>query len=282
MGRNEYHLAITPYNASKAAPQLLAEACGLSRQAMKEAMFKGAVWLTHSGHTRRLRRHKATLKAGDELHLYHDPKVLAQEPPQARLLVDEGDYSVWFKPPGMLSQGSKWSDHTTLTRWSEQHLQPQRPAFLVHRLDRAASGLMLIAHGKSMARQLAALFENREVDKRYRVVVSGKFPLKPEEMVINEPIDERPALSVARRIGFDAQKNCSLLEVRIETGRKHQIRRHLAGVGFPVIGDRLHGGSNQTDELQLAAVELAFRHPLSEQARHYQLPDELVSSLECV
>ena len=261
MAGSEYHLAITPYNASSNAPQLLADASGLSQQAIKDAMNKGAVWLTHQGHTRRLRRHKGKLKAGDQLHLYHDPQLLAQQPAQARLLADEGDYSVWFKPHGMLSQGSKWSDHTTLTRWSEQHLQPQRPAFLVHRLDRAASGLMLIAHSKSMARHLAALFEQRTVDKRYLVIVEGKFPLKPADKVLDAPIDGRPALSIARRLAFDPGRNRSLLEIRIETGRKHQIRRHLADIGFPVVGDRLHGSSQQRVDLQLAAVSLQFDWP---------------------
>jgi len=275
MSGQEFHLAISAATADQRPSQLLAGVSGLSQATLKDAMHKGAVWLTHAGHTRRLRRQKPRLAAGDQLHLYYDARVLAQEPPQAQLLVDEGDYSVWYKPPGMRSQGSKWSDHTTLTRWSELHLQPQRPAFLVHRLDRAARGLMLIAHSKSMARQLAALFEQRRVEKRYRVIVQGEFPLKPAEQVFTAPVDGKPAHSSARRLAFAPATGRSILEVRIETGRKHQIRRHLAEAGFPVVGDRLHGEGLQQDDLQLAAVSLAFTHPGSGESKHYALPQDL-------
>lgn len=266
-----FHLGITPYNAGEAPSRLLAAESKLSRQQVKQAMHKGAAWLTHAQHRRRLRRDKTRLKPGDQLSLYYNPEVLGQAPPEPRLLADEQDYSLWYKPPGMLSQGSKWSDHTTLPRWAELHLQPQRPAFLVHRLDRFADGLMLIAHSKSMARQLSAMFEHRAVEKRYRVWVQGEFPAQPGEMRIEQPLEDKPAISIARRIDFDAVHKRSLLEVRIETGRKHQIRRHLSDAGYPVVGDKLHGIDSQGD-LRLTAVFLAFVHPQSGELKRYQLP----------
>jgi len=269
MPAKEFHLKITPYNASELPSRLLAADSQLSRQQIKQAMHKGAVWLTHAKHTRRLRRDKTRLIPGDQLHLYFNPDVLQQEPPQPQLFADEQEYSVWYKPAGMLSQGSKWSDHTTLTRWAELHLQPQRPAFLTHRLDRFADGLMLIAHTKSMARQLSAKFENRTVEKTYNVWVHGEFPEQEEAIHIEQPLDGKPAVSSARRIGFDADKNRSLLEVRIETGRKHQVRRHLASVGFPVVGDKLYG-KNETGNLLLTAVLLAFEDPQSGEPKRYE------------
>lgn len=276
MVRHEYHLEITADETAR-AHELLAVASGLSRVEIKLAMQKGAVWLTRNGNTRRLRRHKHTLSAGDTLHLYHAAEILEQLAPEPRLLADEGDYSVWHKPLGMLSQGSKWGDHTTLPRWAEQHLLPQRPAFLVHRLDRAARGLMLLAHSRSFARLLAGMFENRRVEKRYRVIVAGEFPARPLVITLDTEIDGRKALSFAQRLGYDPLQNRSLLEVRIETGRKHQIRRHLAEAGFPVIGDRLHGKPEQHEDLQLAAVRLIFEHPLSGDPKHYQLSDDGLS-----
>ena len=270
LSSREVHVSITPYNANKAVSALLADAAELSRQQLKQAMHKGAVWLTHARHTRRLRRDKAKLAAGDELHLYYNPELLAQEPPPARLIADEGDYSVWDKPRGMLSQGSKWSDHTTITRWAELQLQPQRPVFLVHRLDRHAHGLILLAHSKGMARQLAALFEQREIDKRYRVTVHGKFPEGDQPMRLDQPLDDKPAVSLAKRLRWDAEADQSVLEVCIETGRKHQIRRHLALAGFPVLGDRLHGPDKDGD-LQLAAFSLAFNNPATGEPKSYTL-----------
>jgi tRNA pseudouridine32 synthase / 23S rRNA pseudouridine746 synthase len=144
--RQECHVDIT--EAGQTALDWLAAATGLSRQHIKQTMDRGAVWITHGKHTQRLRRAKRQLPAGDTLHLYYDAAVLAQQPPEPGLVADESDYSVWHKPCGMLSQGSKWGDHCTINRWVEKHLAPQRPAFIVHRLDRAATGLMLIAHSR--------------------------------------------------------------------------------------------------------------------------------------
>jgi len=259
----------------------IADQCDLSKQRIKYAMKKGAVWLTHGSeddkgsHTQRLRRAKKHLNVGDTLHLYYDEHLLAVEPPTATLLADEGDYSIWHKPYGMLSQGSKWSDHCTINRWAEQHLTPERPAFLVHRLDRAASGVILVAHKKSSAAALAKLFEKREIDKRYRVIVHGNFGLYPR--TINNEIDGRAASSRASLLNYDHEQDRSLLEVKIESGRKHQIRRHLAEIGFAVVGDRLYGEEDDSEDLQLIAYRLSFINPATKEEQNYQLPDGLMA-----
>ena len=133
--RLEIHVEVK--SASDLPVDLLSEASGISKQGVKAAMNKGAVWVTRGKTTQRLRRAKRTLRKGDEVHLYYDEFVLAMVPPEPLLLADVGAYSVWNKPCGLLSQGSKWGDHCTVVRWAEQHLKPQRPAFTVHRLDRA-------------------------------------------------------------------------------------------------------------------------------------------------
>ncbi len=250
----------------------LAKATGLSQQCIKQVMQKGGVWLTNKQGTRRLRRGDKRLKRGDELHLYYDERVLNSVVTEARLIADEEAYSVWFKPYGMLSQGSKWGDHCTINRWVEQHLSPQRPAFIVHRLDRAASGLILIAHQKKVASALAELFQKRQIKKCYRAVVKGCFEAAEEQQHINTEIDGRPASSWVRLIELDSVNGRSLLEVEIESGRKHQIRRHLASIGFPIVGDRLYGQSCEMDEdLQLTSYSLAFYSPLSGEMKHYSL-----------
>ncbi len=255
----------------KAVTQL-AEATGLSQQRIKQVMQKGGVWLTNKQGTRRLRRGDKRLKRGDELHLYYDERVLSSVVAEARLIADEEAYSVWFKPYGMLSQGSKWGDHCTINRWVEQHLLPQRPAFIVHRLDRAASGLIIIAHQKKVASALAELFQKRQIKKCYRAVVKGCFEAAEEQQHINTEIDGRPASSWVRLIELDSVNERSLLEVEIESGRKHQIRRHLAGIGFPIVGDRLYGQSGEMDEdLQLTSYSLAFYSPVSGEMKRYSL-----------
>ena len=254
------------------AVDILARHCGLSRGQLKKAMKNGALWLERGKRVQRLRRADRMLRPGDVLHLYYDARIQQQTPAEAVLVADEGDYSVWFKPPGMYSQGSKWGDHCSLPRWVEQHLKPQRNAFIVHRLDRAASGLMLLAHTRVAAAKLSGLFRDRGVTKRYRVKVQGRFC--SETVFIDTPLDGRSACSRVVRLAYDEDRGQSLLEVDIETGRKHQIRRHLAGMGFPVVGDRLYGGGKE-DDLQLQSVYLAFDCPLKGQRREYRLPEYL-------
>ena len=274
--RQEFHLNV---DAEQQPVELLASETGFSKQLVKKIMQSGAVWLTQGKQTRRLRRAKKSVASGSTLHLYYDPKVQQAEIPEPQLLADEGDYSVWVKPCGMLSQGSKWGDRGTIARWSEKHLQPERPAFIVHRLDRATRGLILIAHSKKAVRALTAMFEQRALEKYYRAKVYGDHSQYPQPQSIAEPIDGRSALSHVSCVETEPSGQFSIVDVHIETGRKHQIRRHLASVGLPIVGDRLYGSSEETQDLQLAAKLLQFICPLTEQPRCYQLPEEYLPSL---
>ena len=269
--RIECHLAIeTP---DTRAVDALHEATGLARQRVKLAMTNGAVWLTRGSKTQRLRRAKRRLRPRDELHLYYDEDILAEVPVEPELIADVGGYSVWTKPYGLRSQGSKWGDHCTVVRWAERHLQPERPAFTVHRLDRAANGLILVAHTKTIAAALARLFRDRAVEKRYRALVAGDFSTQASPLRVDELIDGKPAVSefLLREVQ-DAGTRTSL-DVRIETGRKHQIRKHLSGLGFPIVGDRLYGdGAADGLDLQLTASALAFECPVNGERVEYCLP----------
>ncbi|NOQ93070.1 MAG: RNA pseudouridine synthase [Methylophaga sp.] len=270
--RFEKHIEVT--SNELIAVDLLAQETGLSKQKIKLIMQKGAVWVTKGKKTQRLRRAKKTLRQGETLHLYYDQAVLDKEPDEPTLLSDEGRYSVWNKPYGLLSQGSKWGDHCTITRWAEQHLKPQRVSFVVHRLDRAANGIIIIAHEKNAAAALSKLFQERQVEKHYQIWVHGKFS---EQATIEEPvridsnIDDRTAVSYFSFIKYDAIQDRTLLEVTIDTGRKHQIRRHSAELGFPVVGDRLHGKEGDKEDLQLTAYYLSFKCPYTYKQKVFDL-----------
>jgi len=255
-------------SGGETAVDLLAAGCDLSRADIKRAMQAGAVWLRRGSTTRRLRRAKTSLQASDALSIYYDPAVINCPPPEAILIADEGDYSAWFKPGGVFTQGTKWGDANSIERIAELALE--RPTRLVHRLDRHTSGVILLAHNKKAAAGLSQLFVERTISKRYQAIVVGEFPAN--ELLLTAEVDDKPAHSAAKLLEYSA--GYSLVQVSIETGRKHQVRRHLAGAGFPIVGDRMFGVEeiNSRAALQLCAAELAFDCPLSGQPRCYRSP----------
>ncbi|MCL1127470.1 pseudouridine synthase family protein [Shewanella surugensis] len=273
--------------------KMLAAASGLSLQALKKCMHKGAVWLTRGKQTQRLRRAKKSYLVGDALHLYYNENVLNEIVPPAELLFDEGDYSLWYKPYGMRCQGSKWSDHTTINRFVENQTTPSRPAYIVHRLDRAATGLIIIAHSKKMAAALAKLFALRTLKKYYHVIVEGDIEKSPlfspsldastaeKQLTINTPVDNKNAISHVEQLEYCQESDQSLVKITIETGRKHQIRVHMASIGHPVIGDRLHGNADiNSIDLQLTSCFFEFICPISHQRTQFMLPERLRPSLK--
>ena len=285
MNKFELHIDITTENSSVITE--LNQQCGLSNAQLKQAIQQGALWLTRGKSTQRLRRIKKPLQTTDTLHFYYDEQVLSQQPNEALLIEDCSDYSVWYKPYGMLSQGSKWSDHCTIARWAQTHLTPERSAFIVHRLDRAATGLILIAHSKKAARALSAMFEKHDLEKIYHIIIHGDHRLRPQPDSLTSNVDGKSASSHFTHIDYDEKNNASLVQVKIDTGRKHQIRIHASSIDMPVIGDRLHGrveGINDeiSDDLQLCAVSLSFICPLTAVKRVFKLPEHLMPSLNAL
>lgn len=269
LARKEIDIAVAAGETGNAC-DILAAASGLSKQRIKDAMVKGAVWHAPArGAARRLRRATARVAAGDHLKLYYDPEVLQRVGAAPDLLMDCGRYSVWYKPPGLLTQGTYYGDHCALLRHAEQWARPRRGAWLVHRLDREAAGLVLVAHERSAAAALSASFQSREIEKIYAVEVSGAAGDRGLERQIQTPLDGDVALTVYNVVAYDAVRDVTCLKVQLITGRKHQIRRHLAAVGHPVVGDWRYGTGGGA--LQLVATTLRFRCPLSGQARDFDL-----------
>ncbi|VAW53186.1 Pseudouridine synthase [hydrothermal vent metagenome] len=253
------------------ALECLSEKIALSKQQLKKLMQNGAVWLENDIGIHRVRRARKKLQLNNQLHVYYDAKIQATEPPEAKLISDEGDYSIWNKPSGMYSQGTKWGDHCTINRWAEQHLLPQRPAFIVHRLDKAANGLIIIAHKKNVAEKFSRLFECREIYKKYRVQVEGVFKHITLPYEINAMLDDKQAISEIISLTRNEASQQTLVDITIKTGRKHQIRRHLSEMGYPIVGDRLYHAKNIHVDLQLSSVSLDFKCPVTGVARHYEL-----------
>lgn len=250
------------------AVDALANASGLPKQRIKDAMAKGACWWIQKGKQVRLRKAKRDLKPGVRIQLFYDDQVLARAPEPPTLLENKGRYSVWFKPHGLLSQGSQWGDHCSLLRLAETRLN--HPCFLVHRLDADAAGLMLIAHDGKAAAALSELFAGRTMKKIYRATVTGA--LEANQQVIDQALDGKASVSRVTTLEvLQKEPARTLVEVAIETGRKHQIRRHLAGIGHAIVGDRLYG-TPDAEGLQLVAIQLAFQCPFTGQHLTFSAP----------
>jgi tRNA pseudouridine32 synthase / 23S rRNA pseudouridine746 synthase len=248
----------------------------LSKGRLKDAMAKGAVLLSGKPQ-KRLRRAQTALQSGQQLQLHYDDDLLQRSCDNAVLISDQQQYSVWFKPAGMLSQGNEWGDHLSLLRAVEQHFAAKRQVFLLHRLDREASGLMLLAHSKQAAATFSRLITEHKISKQYLIRVKGRLTdslLQQGE--ISLPLDNKACLTRFTLRHFDAATGQSWLDVELISGRKHQIRRHFEAVGHPVMGDPQYGKDNKDNTgLALQAVCLRFVCPKARTAVSYTLPAAL-------
>ena len=184
-----------------------------------------------------------------------------------------------YKPSGLLVQGDPTGDACLLDlgkRWIKTHYRKPGRVFLalLHRLDRPAAGVVLFARTSKAAGRLARQFRDRLVDKRYLVVVHGSVRAASGRLVDHIERQERvsrvvpsptPTSQEARltyRV-LDRTDHLSLLQVDLETGRRHQIRIQLARLGHPVIGDLRYGADEPMPDKQIAllAQALSVDHP---------------------
>lgn len=271
----QQNYSIDKDTAGQLACDYLADQSGISKQKVKDAMNKGAVWLMRVNKPRkRLRRAKELLQNRDQLELFYDEMLLTRKAETAICLHDAQSYSVWYKPAGLVAQGNDWCDHLALLRIAELTLEPKRPAYLIHRLDRETAGLMLIAHTQGIAANLSTQFQQRRVTKHYRCEVLGQTDESGE---INSKLDGKSALTRYQRLAYNPDLNTSYLNVEILTGRTHQIRRHLDRIGHPVMGDPKYGRDNKNSTgLKLFAVLLEFTCPISSKPVKFELSDQFL------
>jgi len=242
------------------AIELLGHYAELSQAELELCFDNGAVWLEATGKPQRIYDPATPLKKGQKIHLYCNQSTLSSCPFVAKLIADFDSFSVWNKPSGMLSQGSKWGDHWALYRWIRQHHWRERDSYITHRLDRFTQGLMIVAHDAEMNKKLHRMFEARQIQKTYRAIVQGLLAIG-EQRTLSTEIEHRTAETQFRAIDQLPPANQSLLEIHPKTGRKHQIRIHLADIDHPVVNDRNYGQPPFDGDLMLQASALEFIHP---------------------
>lgn len=271
----EIHRQVTYKN--QLAVELLANEDELSLQQILSCFENGAVWLETSGKPQRLYNPDTPLKPGHKIHCYCNSTTLTPCPFSPELVADYEGFSIWNKPSGMLCQGSKWGDHWALYRWIRQNHWPDRASFITHRLDRFTSGLVIVAHTQDCNKKFHRLFEQRLIRKTYRAIVSGLMPEGTEHM-LDTDIEQKNARSLIQVIEQHQQNKQTLVSIKPETGRKHQIRIHLSGAGYPVINDRQYGPPPFSGNLMLQACALEFINPVNNSPVMISLnPEQLMS-----
>ena len=199
-----------------------------------------------------------------------DPKVPAIELP---VIYEDKACVVVNKPTGLLTHSKgAFNPEATVATWLNDRVSGMEGerAGIVHRLDRATSGVMICAKTPEALSWLQKQFSQRKVKKMYRAVVSG-VPAK-KQAIIDMPIERNPKKPQTFRVGANgkpaitayevlkANDKLSLLELRPTTGRTHQLRVHLRHIGHPILGDILYGGL-EAERLFLHAESLEITLP---------------------
>lgn len=242
------------------------------------------------------------LRSGDEVAVDYDASLLTQIPDiDLPILYEDDDCVVINKPVGVLSHSKgAFNPEATVATWLRRHIAArQNPgledgpieaekdgvvserAGIVHRLDRATSGVMICAKNPAALSWLQKQFAARNIKKTYAAVVQGT--LTPAEAVIDMPIGRNPKAPATFRV--DAQGKAaqtayrvvasngrySLLELRPTTGRTHQLRVHLEYLHHPIVGDTFYGGE-PAERLYLHAESLEITIPKMHERKVFTAP----------
>jgi tRNA pseudouridine32 synthase/23S rRNA pseudouridine746 synthase len=209
---------------------------------------------------------------------------------EVQVLYADAALLVLDKPAGLLSVPGRGPDKQDCLSARVQRLYPD--ALVVHRLDMATSGLLLMGRGTDAQRTLSMAFEARQIDKRYEAVVDGHWtlPTAPDSdwglidlplrldwerrpLSIVDPVDGKPSRTRWRLLGHDAQAQTSRLALEPVTGRSHQLRLHLAAQGHAILGDAFYATpavQARAPRLLLHACQLALRHPVDGRALAFE------------
>jgi 23S rRNA pseudouridine1911/1915/1917 synthase len=266
-------------------PWLLNALAPMNRTRVKQLLQSGRVRVNDSPIT----RHDHPVKPGDRIEIAREGVGAIREPGSKQgeitILVRDDDVIAIDKPATLLPVATETQKEDTAFVRLNAHLAQRRAgrAFVVHRLDRETSGVLLFARNPETRDKLQADWE--QVEKTYLAIVEGR-PNPPAGTVENFLVEGKNLrvravskdVTDAKRAVTDyrvlmGKANLSLVRVELKTGRKHQIRVHLAGLGCPIIGDKVYGStSNLAGRMGLHAWRLAFNHPTTRDRVEVEAP----------
>lgn len=223
------------------------------------------------------------LRKGDRVTIGSGRVAPAPKSQQLRIVYEDADIIVIDKRNGLLSIGTDKEQKRTAYYILSDYVKEQHPdnkIFVVHRLDRETSGLMMFAKSEKIQEQMQRGWHKLVLDRRYVAVIEGALP--HAEGVIDAPLtqDRNHKMWVTRPgEGEDATtyyttlrrgKEYSLVDLRLVTGKKNQIRAHLEWKGTPIAGDKkYHAKTNPAGRVCLHAYKLSITHPTTGQELHF-------------
>ncbi|MBA2692492.1 MAG: RluA family pseudouridine synthase [Rubrobacter sp.] len=272
--------------------KLAARRLGITRSAAQKLISSGEIT---AGGEKTSPSHK--LRAGERVCANLPSNELEAEDIHVPIVFEDENLLVVDKPAGLVVHPGAGNPSGTLVNALLEHgisggEDPTRPG-VVHRLDRDTSGLMVVAKGEPAYSKLVGMLSKRKVSRIYRAVVVGAG--LPETGTINSPVGRDPdnPTLMAAGVGKPAVTHFEVMEksgartmlrVRLETGRTHQIRVHLSAIGHPVYADPLYGAAVEDRRLWLHAERLGFEHPASGEKVEFEakVPDDLRGSVASI
>ena len=227
------------------------------------------------------------LKAGDEVkaNLTREFRVFYNR--RLKLVYEDDDIIVVNKGYGLLSMGTDKIKEGTAYSILREYLKwqdPRNKLFIVHRLDRDTSGLMVFAKSQEAKDKLQHNWNNMVIARKYLAVVEGRPESEEGEVrsylaensrfeVYSTDKPEEGQLAVTRYRTLRSRNGYSLMEVSLDTGRKNQIRVHMKDLGHPIAGDRRYGAkSSPIHRMALHAQTLRFIHPMTRKDMNFSTP----------
>ena len=227
------------------------------------------------------------LEDGDKVSVNFTKSFRVFSSPRIKLVYEDNDILVINKGYGVLSMGTdniKEGTAYSIMREYVKYSDPRAKVFIVHRLDRDTSGLMMLAKTMEAKDTMQHNWNNMVLNRKYVAVVEGVLP--DDEGVVKSYLAEtaqfevystqdptKGQLAITRYKVLKRSSGYTLVELELDTGRKNQIRVHMKDLGHPIVGDRKYGASSSPiRRLALHARTLRFVHPITRKEMNFELP----------
>lgn len=262
---------------------------GMAKTSVKQLLSQRRVTVNGAVQT----RHDTPLQSGDTVVISSGRGNIQLHHPKLRMVFEDDHLIVVEKQVGLLTVPTfPGSTETTVFSILKAYVRRQNPRagiYTVHRLDRETSGLLVFAKTPELQHYMRTYWRQLVTKRTYVAVAEGIFEQKEGKittwltedkrnaMVYSSPVDDGGDIAITnyKVVRENAEKDLSMVELNLETGRTNQIRVHLASKGHPVSGDRKYGHGNEcspADRLCLHARVLEFIHPATEQTVHFETP----------